>query len=91
MRRRPKAARLMPSVGCAEAMAFKALFFAHAADNADKEKDRSIIDTKKYRLFTVAVRNQAEALEVCNEFVEEASTTLRFHGTRRSYAQRRFP
>jgi len=71
-------------------MAFKALFLAHAPD-ADKEKHRSIIDTGKYRLFTVAVRNQAEAMEVCKEFVEEASTTFRFHDTRRSYGQRRFP
>jgi hypothetical protein len=51
-------------------MAFKALFLAHAPD-ADKGKHRSIIDTGKYRLFTVAVRNQAEALEVCQEFVEK--------------------
>ena len=51
-------------------MAFKALFLAHAPD-ADKEKHRSIIDTGKYQLFTVAVRNHAEALEVCKEFVEK--------------------
>jgi hypothetical protein len=51
-------------------MAFRALFLAHAPD-ADKEKHRSIIDTGKYRLFTVAVRNQAEVLEVCKEFVEK--------------------
>jgi len=50
-------------------MAFRALFLAHAPD-ADKGRHRSIIDTGKYRLFTVAVRNQAEALEVCKEFVE---------------------
>ena len=51
-------------------MAFRALFLAHAPD-ADKGRHRSIIDTGKYRLFTVAVRNQAEALEVCKEFVEK--------------------
>jgi hypothetical protein len=51
-------------------MAFKALFLAHAPD-ADKEKHRSVIDTGKYRLFTVVVRNQAETLEVCKEFVEK--------------------
>ena len=51
-------------------MAFRALFLAHAPD-ADKEKHRSIIDTGKYRLFAVAVRNQAEALEICKEFVEK--------------------
>jgi hypothetical protein len=51
-------------------MAFKALFLAHAPD-ADKEKHRSVIDTGKYRLFTVVVRNQAEALVVCEEYVEK--------------------
>ncbi len=51
-------------------MAFKALFLAHAPD-ADKEKHRSVIDTGKYWLLTVVVRNQAEALEVCKEFVEK--------------------
>ena len=43
-------------------MAFKALFLAHAPD-ADKEKHRSAIDTGMYQLFTVVVRNQAEAME----------------------------
>lgn len=51
-------------------MAFKVLFMAHAPD-ADKDRHRSVIDTGKYQLFTVVVRNQAEALEVCKEFVEK--------------------
>jgi hypothetical protein len=51
-------------------MPFKALFLAHAPD-ANKEKHRSVIDTGKYQLFTVVVRNQAEALEVCKDFVEK--------------------
>jgi hypothetical protein len=51
-------------------MAFKALFLPHAPD-ADKGKHRSVIDTGKCRLFTVVVRNQAETLEVCREFVEK--------------------
>jgi len=51
-------------------VAFKVLFLAHAPD-ADKEEHRSVIDTGKYRLFTVVVRSQAEALEVCKEFVEK--------------------
>jgi len=51
-------------------MPFKALFLAHAPD-ADKEKHRSAIRTGKYELFTVVVRNQAEALEVCKDFAEE--------------------
>jgi len=51
-------------------MAFKVLFLAHASD-ADKEKHRSAIDTGVYQLFTVVVRNQAEAIEVCRDFVEK--------------------
>ena len=51
-------------------MAFKALFLAHAPD-ADKDKHRSVVDTGKYRLFTVVVRSQAEAIEVCKDFVEK--------------------
>lgn len=53
-------------------MPFKALFLAHAPD-ANKEKHRSVIDTGKYQLFTVVVRDQAEALEVCKDFAEKAS------------------
>jgi len=48
-------------------MAFKVLFLAHAPD-ADKEKHRSAIDTGMYQLFTVVVRNQEEAVEVCKDF-----------------------
>ena len=51
-------------------MAFKALFLAHAPD-ADKEKHRSAIDTGMYQLFTVVVRDQAEAVAVCRDFVEK--------------------
>ena len=51
-------------------MAFKTLFLAHAPD-ADKEKHRSVIETKMYRLFSVVVKNQEEALEVCNDFVKK--------------------
>lgn len=50
-------------------MAFKALFLAHAPD-ADKNKHRGMIDTGKYQLYTVVVKNQKEALEVCSDFVE---------------------
>jgi len=53
-------------------MAFKVLFLAHAPD-ADKNKHRSAIDTGMYRLFTVVVRSQAEAIEVCRDFVEKKS------------------
>lgn len=51
-------------------MAFKVLFLAHAPD-ADKEKHRSTIATGMYQLFSVVVRNQAEAIEVCRNFVEK--------------------
>ena len=51
-------------------MPFKALFMAHAPD-ADKDRHRSLIDTGLYRLSTVIVRNQKEAVEVCREFVEK--------------------
>ena len=51
-------------------MAFKALFLAHAPD-AEKEIHRSTIDTGKYQLFSVVVKNQVEAREVCKYFVEE--------------------
>lgn len=44
-------------------MAFKALFLAHAPD-ADCEKHRSVIDTGKYRLLTVVVKNQEEAIRI---------------------------
>ena len=49
-------------------MSFNALFLAHAFD-ADKSKHRSLIDTGSYKLFTVCVKDQAEAIEVCNELV----------------------
>ena len=51
-------------------MAFKTLFLAHAPD-AEKEKHKGIIETGIYKLFSVVVRNQKEALEVCGDFVKE--------------------
>jgi hypothetical protein len=51
-------------------MAFKVLFLAHAPD-ADKDRHQSTIDTGMYQLFTVVVKNQAEALGVCREYAEE--------------------
>lgn len=50
-------------------MAFKALFMAHAPD-ADCKKHRSIIETGKYKLFTVIVKSQEEALKVAEEVYE---------------------
>ena len=51
-------------------MAFKVLFLAHAPD-AQAAKHRSLIDTGMYQLFTVVVKNQVEAVEVCRNYVEK--------------------
>ncbi|MGB2697294.1 MAG: DUF6506 family protein [Candidatus Zixiibacteriota bacterium] len=51
-------------------MAFKVLFLAHAPD-ANPEKHRCVIDTGKYKLFTVVVKDQAQAVEVCKKLVTE--------------------
>ncbi|MBN1317083.1 MAG: hypothetical protein JXA42_16495, partial [Anaerolineales bacterium] len=51
-------------------MPFNVLFMAHAPD-ADMHKHRSEINTGKYHLYTVVVRNQAEAIEVAQEIVRE--------------------
>ncbi|MBE9512061.1 MAG: hypothetical protein IMY71_14425 [Bacteroidetes bacterium] len=51
-------------------MAFKVLFLAHAPD-ADKEKHRSIIDTGKYKLLSVVVKTQEEAIEECKDIHEK--------------------
>jgi len=49
-------------------MVFKVVFLAHAPD-ADAEKHRCVIDTGKYKLFVVVVKNQREAVEVCRKLV----------------------
>ncbi len=51
-------------------MPFSVLFMAHASD-ADALKHRSEIDTGKYRLFSVVVRNQKEAIETAGEIVAD--------------------
>ena len=50
-------------------MAFKVLFIAHSPD-ADKEIHHNQIDTGMYQLFTVVVKNQPEAVGVCQDFVK---------------------
>ena len=50
-------------------MAFKALFIAHAPD-ADYKKHRTVIDTGKYKLFSIVVKTQEEALEVSKEYLK---------------------
>ncbi|MCJ7679865.1 MAG: DUF6506 family protein [Candidatus Aminicenantes bacterium] len=51
-------------------MIFKALFIAHSPD-ADKDKHHCFIDTGKYQLDVVIVKNQAEALDVSTRFYKE--------------------
>jgi len=51
-------------------MAFKVLFLAHAPD-AETEKHRCVIETLKYKLFVVVVKDQRQAIEVCKKFVKE--------------------
>ena len=51
-------------------MAFKALFIAHAPD-ANYLEHNSIIETKKYKLFSYVVKNQEEAVEVAKEMHEK--------------------
>ena len=51
-------------------MAFKAAFLAHAPD-AEPERHRCVIETSKYKLFVVLLRNQEQAIEVCQKLVKE--------------------
>jgi predicted aconitase len=51
-------------------MAFKAVFIAHAPD-ADPEKHRTLIETGKYKLYTVVVKSQEEALVVSKDLYEK--------------------
>jgi hypothetical protein len=62
-------------------MPFKVLFIAHARD-ADKEKHRCSIETGNYHLYTVVVKNQAEALEISNDFADNKNidSILLCHG-----------
>jgi len=51
-------------------MAFKALFLAHAPD-ADYKKHNNAIDTGKYKLFSVVVKTQNEAIEVAKSIYKK--------------------
>jgi len=51
-------------------MAFTVAFLAHTPD-ADPEKHRCMIETGKYKLFSVVVRNQKQAVEVSEKLVKE--------------------
>jgi hypothetical protein len=49
-------------------MAFKVLFVAHTPD-ADPDRHRAVLETGKYKLTTVLVRNQVQALAACRSMV----------------------
>jgi hypothetical protein len=47
-------------------MAFKVVLLAHAPD-AEPEKHRCMIETAKYKLFVVVVKDQDQAVEMCKK------------------------
>jgi hypothetical protein len=49
-------------------MPFTAAFIAHVPD-ADPERDRSVVQTDLYKLFSVLVQNTDQAVTVCRELV----------------------
>lgn len=51
-------------------MAFKAVFIAHVPD-AEPEKHRCVVETGMYKFIAVLVRNQKQAVEVCQRLVKE--------------------
>lgn len=51
-------------------MPFKTLFIAHAPD-ANYENHQSLIDTGKYRLISVVVKTQDEAVKVARDFFKK--------------------
>ena len=53
-------------------MTFKALFIAHAPD-ADYKKHRTVIDTGMYKLYSVVVKTQEEAVQVSKEYWQNES------------------
>ena len=51
-------------------MAFKAVFLAHTPD-AEPENHRCVVETSKYKLFVVLVKDQDQAVEECKKLVKE--------------------
>ena len=51
-------------------IAFKVAFLAHATD-AEPEKHRCVIETSKYKLFVMLVKNQEQAVEVSKKLAKE--------------------
>ncbi|MEO0114171.1 MAG: DUF6506 family protein [candidate division WOR-3 bacterium] len=52
-------------------MAFKVLFLAHAPDAEPKKHRCSITTPNCFSLFAVIVKNQKQAIEVCQEMVKK--------------------
>jgi len=53
-------------------MVFKALFIAHSPD-ADYRKHRNVIDTGMYKLYSIVVRTQEEAVQVSKDYRQNES------------------
>jgi len=51
-------------------MAFKVAFLAHTPD-AEPGKHRCVVETSKYKLFVVLVKDQDQAVKVCKKLVQE--------------------
>ncbi|MGB8657966.1 MAG: DUF6506 family protein [Candidatus Zixiibacteriota bacterium] len=51
-------------------MAFKAVFIAHVPD-ADPQRHMCVLETDMYKLFSVLVKNQSQAIEVSKRLVKE--------------------
>jgi len=51
-------------------MAFKVIFLAHAPD-AEPVKHRCVIETSRYELFAVVVKNQVQAVQERKKCVKE--------------------
>ncbi len=51
-------------------MPFKVVFLAHALD-AEPDRDRSLIETSTYKLFSVVVKDQVQAVDECRRLVKD--------------------
>jgi len=51
-------------------MPFKVVFLAHASD-AEPDRDRSLIETSTYKLFSVVVKDQVQAVDECRRLVKD--------------------
>jgi hypothetical protein len=51
-------------------MAFRVAFLAHTPD-AEPEKHRAVIETPKFKLFVVLVKDQNQAVDVCHKLVKD--------------------